>query len=101
VCPPTSNSRSAITIIRSNWHLLPYEQLLALRNGHRTMAFALREDDFLFVKSATSPQCPPICYAPSDTAMEQWNEVAGWLREGWPVRRANRKKSIRAQSVGA
>ena len=43
--------RSALTVIRRNWHLLPYEQLLQLLGWTaEQMAFTLREDDFLYVK---------------------------------------------------
>src|SRR5262245_42019476 len=38
--------RSALTVIRRNWHLLPYEQLLQLLDWTpEKMAFTLREDD--------------------------------------------------------
>ena len=42
--------RSYLTVIRRNWHLLPYEQLLDLLGWTPAeMAYALREDDFLFI----------------------------------------------------
>ena len=48
---PEQLSRSYITIIRRNWHLLPYDQLLTLLGwtGEK-LAYTLREDDFLYVK---------------------------------------------------
>lgn len=54
--------RSALTIIRRNWHLLPYSQLLELLGWSADdLAFALREDDFLFVKlGGLKPNCAPI-----------------------------------------
>ncbi|MBO7167043.1 MAG: hypothetical protein J6V88_05910 [Kiritimatiellae bacterium] len=40
-----------ITIMRRNWHLLPYEQLLPLLGMTREECFtALQEDDFLWIK---------------------------------------------------
>lgn len=58
--------RSAITVIRRNWHLLPYEQLLTLLNWTADeLAFALREDDFLYIKlGRLKPTCEPIRYKP-------------------------------------
>ena len=40
-----------ITVVRRNWHLLPYDQLLTLLGFTREQfAFKLKEDDFLFGK---------------------------------------------------
>ncbi|NJL73160.1 MAG: hypothetical protein HC888_17265 [Candidatus Competibacteraceae bacterium] len=67
--PPTITEdqwrRSYITVIRRNWHLLPYGQLLTLLGwSEEEMAFALREDDFLFIKlGSLKPQCEPLAYA--------------------------------------
>ena len=81
--------RSAITIIRRNWHLLSYDQLLRLL-GWTTeqMAFALREDDFLFVKLGNlKPQCEPLQYrTPDARARERAREIAGMLRAAFPER---------------
>jgi hypothetical protein len=54
--------RSTLTVIRRNWHLLPYEQLLELLGwSAEQLAFALREDDFLYVKLGNlKPACPPM-----------------------------------------
>ena len=44
-------SRGYITLIRRNWHLLPYDQLLELLEmTPEQLAFSLREDDFLWIK---------------------------------------------------
>ena len=64
---PVSDSqwrRSYITIIKRNWHLLPYEQLLQLLDWTpEHMAFTLREDDFLYIKfGSLKPKCEPIVY---------------------------------------
>ena len=60
--------RSYITIIRRNWHLLPYDQLLQLLDWTPAhMAYMLREDDFLFIKlGSLKPKCDPLRYAPPD-----------------------------------
>jgi hypothetical protein len=58
------NKRGYITIIRVNWHLLPYEQILELLNWTaEEMAFALKEDDFLYHKLGNhKPQVERIAY---------------------------------------
>jgi hypothetical protein len=59
-----------ITILRRNWHLLPYEQLTRLvEMSPSRLAFALREDDFLFVKLGNlKPRCQVVNYGPQDEA---------------------------------
>lgn len=72
--------RSYITVIRRNWHLLPYEQLLELLGWTADeMAYTLREDDFLYIKLGShKPKCPPVRYAPPDEAARQ---KAAWIRD--------------------
>ena len=55
-----------LTIIRNNWHLLPYPQLLTLLNfTEDKLAYVLEKDDFLGVKLGDfKPDCPPVSYAP-------------------------------------
>ncbi|HZK68929.1 MAG TPA: hypothetical protein VFC36_04945, partial [Paludibacter sp.] len=49
--PPDYKRRMYITILRRNWHLLPYDQLLTLLDmSPDKLKFSLREDDFLFQK---------------------------------------------------
>jgi len=62
--------RSSITVIRRNWHLLPYEQLLRLLGwSEQELAYTLREDDFLYVKLGNlKPRCEPLRYEPPDAA---------------------------------
>lgn len=52
------------TIIRNNWHLLPYDQLLVLLGwSAERLAFTLREDDFLWVKLGNhKPAAEPVRY---------------------------------------
>lgn len=58
--------RGYITLIRQNWHLLPYEQLLALLDWRADqMAYALKEDDFLWTKlGRLKPATPPVTCQP-------------------------------------
>lgn len=79
--------RSYLTVIKRNWHLLPYEQLLALLGwAPSQMAFTLREDDFLFVKlGSVKPQCEPLQYHPPDEATQaREREMARLIREEFP-----------------
>lgn len=50
-----------ITIIRSMWHILPYEQLLELLEiDSNSLSILLREEDFLDVKLGDKPVCKPL-----------------------------------------
>ncbi len=62
--------RIALTIIRRNWHLLPYDQLLQLLDWTPSeLEFTLREDDFLYVKLGNhKPDCPAVHYRPQTQA---------------------------------
>jgi len=62
--PDRMQDRGYITIVRRNWHLLPYEQLLTLLDMTTDqMAFALREDDFLYAKLGDlKPRCELVKY---------------------------------------
>lgn len=64
--PPRYNPRMYITLLRRNWHLLPYEQILQLLDcSAEQLAESLREDDFLYVKlGSRKPACEPIVYTP-------------------------------------
>ena len=76
--PPEMKTRGYITLIRRNWHLLPYEQLLTLLEMKPDqLAFALREDDFLWIKlGSLKPKCEPIRYqAPNEAAQRRAAEI--------------------------
>lgn len=62
--PPRMKNRAYITILRRNWHLLPYDQLLTLLDmSAEQLAFSLQEDDFLFIKlGSLKPKCAPVNY---------------------------------------
>jgi hypothetical protein len=79
--------RSYITVLRRNWHLLPYEQLLALLAWTPDeMAYTLREDDFLFIKLGNlKPQCEPLRFQPSDEKTQQRERaIAEIVRRDFP-----------------
>lgn len=66
--PDGYEQRAYITIIRRNWHILPYDQLLTLLGWDAgKLAFTLREDDFLWTKlGSLKPSCRPLRYTPPD-----------------------------------
>lgn len=82
--PPARNlsadfgKRIYITVIRRNWHLLPYSQLLTLLNfTEKELEYALKEDDFLFVKLGNlKPACDKVVYkAPDKTTKQQLKQI--------------------------
>lgn len=80
-------ARSYITVIRRNWHLLPYDQMLALLNWDaEKLDFVLREDDFLFIKfGSLKPNSKPIVYAPpTEEAKAQAAKIAAWVKSAFP-----------------
>jgi len=80
-------ARSYITVIRRNWHLLPYEQILSLLDWDaEKLDFVLREDDFLFIKfGSLKPTAPHLSYAPpSPQAQTRAAEIATWVKEAFP-----------------
>ena len=68
--PPEIKARGYISIIRRNWHLLPYSQLLELLDmTPERLSFSLREEDFLWIKlGSLKPKCEPLRYSPPDGA---------------------------------
>ncbi|QDT07139.1 hypothetical protein K227x_55640 [Rubripirellula lacrimiformis] len=76
--------RGYITLIRRNWHLLPYEQLLQLLDmTPDELALTLREDDFLYIKLGNlKPKCDPLRYQePDETAVQRAAEIKQVVRE--------------------
>lgn len=59
---PEWKDRGYITIVRRNWHLLDYDQLIRLLGITREeMRFRLLEDDFLWSKlGSIKPKCDPL-----------------------------------------
>jgi hypothetical protein len=82
--------RGYLTLIRRNWHLLPYEQLLALLGwSEEKLAFTLREDDFLWIKlGERKPRAEPIRWRePSAAEQERAAAIRARVHEdfgpGW------------------
>ncbi len=88
--PPVSaeqGRRSYITVIRRNWHLLPYDQILQLLGWTaEELAFTLREDDFLYAKlGSLKPKCEPVHYIKPGTAVQKWEQaIARVVRQDFP-----------------
>src|SRR5262249_37302127 len=78
--------RSYITVIRRNWHLLPYPQLLELLGWTPgQMLDTLRYDDGLFWKlGSLKPKCERLLFAPP-TAQQNARaaEIANVVRENF------------------
>ena len=89
--PPLVNrewlQRGYITIIRNNWHLLPYEQLLALLGWTaEKLAFTLKEDDFLWIKLGYLKPCiEPVCYRTlTDKECSRTEEIKNTVERYFP-----------------
>jgi hypothetical protein len=79
--------RSALTVIRRNWHLLPYDQLLTLLHWTpQQLSYTLREDDFLYIKlGSLKPNCEPVRYtAPTDPVRQREAEIKQIVRHEFP-----------------
>ncbi len=77
---PRFKARMYLTVIRRNWHLLPYDQLLQLLDWTpQQLAFTLREDDFLFIKlGSLKPRCARLTYvAPVERTKQREREIRG------------------------
>ncbi|GMU93212.1 MAG: hypothetical protein AMXMBFR4_22700 [Candidatus Hydrogenedentota bacterium] len=71
--PPEMRERGYVTLIRRNWHLLPYKQLLELLDmTPERLSVMLREEDFLWIKlGRIKPACDPLQYTPPDEAAKR------------------------------
>ena len=84
---PVQSQRSYITVVRRNWHLLPYEQIIGLLGWTvEQMDYALREGDGLFWwMGCYKPRLTPLQYsAPSDAANAQAASIASTIHEAFP-----------------
>lgn len=75
--------RNYMTLLRRNWHLLPYEQLLQLLEwSPAQLQFLLNEDDFMWNKLGSyKPQCPPLRYSePSEDVRARATELGQLVR---------------------
>lgn len=79
---PAYEKRGYITVIRNNWHVLPYEQLMETLGWTREqLAYTLKEDDFLSVKLEEKPDVAPIYYQPlTDEEQAATQKLRGWYR---------------------
>ncbi|MGL6194037.1 MAG: hypothetical protein ACRC2T_04360, partial [Thermoguttaceae bacterium] len=83
VISPEMKKRGYITVLRRNWHLLPYSQIVELlETTPEELAFALREDDFLFVKLGnTKPKCEVLLYEkPTKETQAAAAKIRNWLK---------------------
>ena len=82
---PYWRRKGYITVVKRNWHLLPYSQLLTMVDMSRTeLAYSLVEDDFLFSKLGNAkPFCEPVTCSPGIAAKGRARrlEIARMLRE--------------------
>lgn len=76
--PVDFKRRMYITVVRRNWHLLPYEQLLILLDmSAEELASALKDDDFLYIKlGSLKPNAARINYSPpTDQELARAKEI--------------------------
>ena len=71
-----------LTVIRNNWHLLDYEQMLELLEWTpERMRAALREEDFLWGKlGSMKPSCEKVVYSPLTAEEKTATEL---FRQRW------------------
>lgn len=75
--------RGFITIIRNNWQVIPYDQLIKVSGMTRDeLAFTIKEDDFLGVKLQDKPNVPPVKYEPlTEEQKEQTKKLKLWTEK--------------------
>lgn len=86
--PANYRSRLYLSIIRRNWHLLPYEQLLTLLDmSSEQLHQTLREDDFLWIKlGSLKPKCGRVVYAPPDeVTISRCAEIKAFIAKTFPI----------------
>jgi hypothetical protein len=79
--------RSYITVVRRNWHLLPYEQLIELLGWNvEKMDYVLREGDGLFWwLGGYKPRVAPLRFSPpTESAKTRAAAIASVIREAFP-----------------
>lgn len=84
-----TSSKGYITLLRRNWHILPYEQLLMLLDmTQEQLEWCLYEDDFLFVKMGRKkPRCARLVYEkPTEEMNRRAREIARVVRANKPGR---------------
>ena len=85
VVEPEWKKHGYVTVLRRNWHILPYEQLMALVGWDReTFRYHLDEDDYLYVKmGALKPKCEKLTWRGEDEkkCAESRRKIAAILKE--------------------
>ncbi|MDR2439245.1 MAG: hypothetical protein LBE12_07750 [Planctomycetaceae bacterium] len=82
--PIWESSQGYITVLRRNWHLLPFSQMTVLLNQTpEQLAESLQEDDFLFIKlGSIKPQCEPLRFTePTEEQTKQAGKIVTWIQE--------------------
>lgn len=66
------HKRGYVSVIRRNWHLLPYDQMMQLLGWDAVrLSRVLKEEDFLWFKlGMLKPRCEPLRYAPPTPEQE-------------------------------
>lgn len=80
--------RGYLTLIRNNWHLCTYEQILTLLDmSEEELAFILKEDDFMWIKlGEIKPAVEAPQYAPlTEKQLEQTIQIAEMMRDKFPA----------------
>ena len=81
---PEWRRKGYITVLRRNWHLLPYDQLMTVLDMTREeLRFSLIEDDFLWHKlGLIKPKCEPLVWREGmrDEGQEMRRRIAGILK---------------------
>lgn len=86
VCPKW-RTNGYLTVIRNNWHLLNYPQLLQLLDWSADkLAYTLKEEDFFFVKlGRLKPNCPPLEYRTlTDAERRRTDEIRAVVNKYFP-----------------
>ncbi len=70
---PEFGERGYISLIRRNWNIISYKQILILLDWtEEQLNQTLRDDDFLWVKvGGMKPKCPDLQYTPSTPAINK------------------------------
>lgn len=85
---PVWEKRGFLTIIRNNWNLCTYEQLLILLDlSEEALAFILKEDDFMWCKlGELKPEVEAPEYAPlTEEQDRRTRKIAKLLQERFPA----------------
>ena len=95
-----NSPKGYITVLRRNWHLLPYKQLMQLLGlTENELAWRLKEDDFLWVKlGSMKPKCDVLTYsAPTAQQQAKAGQISQWVKE---IKRGKQKEVPRFDFYG-